>query len=361
MSAHFLFGKRIFILLHVVGWALILLLPLYFFNTEWAANTSFADRFYVSAFIYGLIFYLNYFLLVPKLFLNNKILAYLISVGIIILLLFYLDRLVIQSLFTHSPMEKEMGELFRAFNEKHNLEGPPFRGIQEYNFLFTSILISGFSLGLRVSEKFAQQEKMKEELVKVNLKTELAFLKNQVSPHFFFNTLNNIYSLMEIDVSDAQKAVLRLSKLMRYLLYESDQGKVSFSKELDFMKNYIALMSLRISSKVDLRLSFPEVDHDFQIPPLLFITFIENAFKHGVSYKEDCFIDIALKIDGDDLLFECSNSISPNQDQEEKIFAGIGLENIKKRLDLLFPGKSVLEISQEMRVFKVTLCINTHD
>jgi LytS/YehU family sensor histidine kinase len=148
---------------------------------------------------------------------------------------------------------------------------------------------------------------------------------------------------------------------MRYLLYESDQGKVSFSKELDFMKNYIALMSLRISSKVDLRLSFPEVDHDFQIPPLLFITFIENAFKHGVSYKEDCFIDIALKIDGDDLLFECSNSISPNQDQEEKIFAGIGLENIKKRLDLLFPGKSVLEISQEMRVFKVTLCINTHD
>ena len=132
---NFFIGKRIFLILHVVGWALVLLLPIYFFNNEWTANTSFAHRYYVSAAIYGLIFYLNYFLLVPKLFLNKKIVAYLVSVGALVLLLFYLDNLFIRQLFTHSPLEEELGELFREFNRKHNMEGPPFRGFQEYNFL----------------------------------------------------------------------------------------------------------------------------------------------------------------------------------------------------------------------------------
>lgn len=354
---HFPTGKRIFILLHVAGWIIVLILPLYFFNTQWAANTSFISRYYVSAVIYGMIFYMNYFLLVPKLFLNKKIILYLMAVTALIILLFYLEGYFSRFFFTRSPIEKEIEELFRKFNEEHHLSGPPFRQFHLYNFFFTSILISGFALGLRVSEKFAQQEKKQEELAKVNLKNELAFLKNQVSPHFFFNTLNNIYSLVEINSADAQKAILQLSQLMRYLLYDSDQIKVSLRKELEFMKSYIDLMKLRLSNKVDLQISFPELNIDFQIPPLLFIPFIENAFKHGVSYREACFIHISFEFLEGDLLFNCTNSIIENGNKDDRLFPGIGLENVRKRLELLFPEQFDLKLDQFDRVYEVNLRI----
>ena len=137
---------------------------------------------------------------------------------------------------------------------------------------------------------------MQKETEKEKLNSELAFLKNQISPHFFFNTLNNIYSLISINAEDSQKAVLKLSKLMRYLLYESEQGNTKLSNEIDFMNNYIDLMKLRMNDKVDLTVSFPKKYEDKNIPPLLFIPFIENAFKHGISYREKSFIDINMMV-----------------------------------------------------------------
>jgi len=211
---------------------------------------------------------------------------------------------------------------------------------------------------MRVLERHSQTEKLQKELEKEKLNSELAFLKNQISPHFFFNTLNNIYSLISINAEDSQKAVLRLSKLMRYLLYDSEHGNTKLSNEIDFMNNYIDLMKLRMSDKISLTISFPEKYEDISIPPLIFVPFIENAFKHGISYREKSFIDISMKTEEGSVLFRCANSVVRNGENVEPEHYGIGLENVTKRLNLLFPGKHELKINKSEKEFEVLLRIN---
>jgi len=201
-----------------------------------------------------------------------------------------------------------------------------------------------------------ENEKQRKELEKERLNSELAFLKNQISPHFFFNTLNNIYSLVQINTDDAQKSILKLSKLMRYLLYETEHGNIQLSQEIEFMMNYLDLMKLRLTQKVELNVSFPVKYKDISIPPLLFIPFIENALKHGVSYRDRSFIHILMEVNDQEIIFSCSNSIVTKT--EETADSGIGLENIKKRLALLFPLKHSLKITQADASFQVDLRIN---
>ncbi len=146
-------------------------------------------------------------------------------------------------------------------------------------YVSSSLFIVFLSLGVKVLERQSRIEKMQEEMERAKLNAELAFLKNQISPHFFFNTLNNIYSLISINPEDSQKAVFKLSKLMRYLLYESEHGNTRLSSEIDFMNNYIDLMKLRMSEKVSLSVSFPEKYEDRNIPPLLFVPFYRKCFQ----------------------------------------------------------------------------------
>ena len=221
----------------------------------------------------------------------------------------------------------------------------------------TSLLLSGFAIGLGVMEKLKQNEKKQNELEKEKLNSELAFLKNQVSPHFFFNTLNNIYSLIGIDGPTAQDSVLKLSKLMRYLLYESEHGETLMSHEIEFMNNYIDLMKLRLNSKVELQIDFPAEFPDFTIPPLLFVPFIENSFKHGISYRDRSFIHLQMKIDHKQIIFSSENSIGKGGYTEDLQHSGIGLENVKKRLSLLFPDNHELKIENKDTVFCVELSI----
>ena len=228
-----------------------------------------------------------------------------------------------------------------------------------FNHFLTSMLLSGFAIGLGVMEKLKMNEKKQKELEKEKLNSELAFLKNQVSPHFFFNTLNNIYSLIEINTTDAQDAVMKLSRLMRYLLYESEQGETQLSHEIHFMNHYIDLMRLRISPKVELSIELPKNDSNLKVPPLLFIPFVENAFKHGISYREKSFIRIGMKLEGYLIIFTCSNSLAgKTEEQQTENHSGIGLENVKKRLNLLFPEKHTLKISKTENEFSVILEIN---
>jgi two-component system, LytTR family, sensor kinase len=145
--------------------------------------------------------------------------------------------------------------------------------------------------------------------------------------------------------------------LMRYLLYESDYGETMISSEIDFMNNYIDLMKLRLSPKVELQVDFPKEFSDFPIPPLLFIPFIENAFKHGISYRDRSFINIAMKIVDDQVNFSTENSIGKSSQTGDLQHSGIGLENVRKRLGLLFPGKHELKIEQDETVFRVGLSI----
>jgi LytS/YehU family sensor histidine kinase len=160
-----------------------------------------------------------------------------------------------------------------------------------------------------------------------------------------------------MDTADGQRAILKLSKLLRYILYETEKGDRQLSQEIEFMQAYIDLFRLRISDKVALNVSFPQNYTDVSIPPLLFLPFIENAFKHGISYRRASFIDIALQADQNSIRFACSNSIGVPDETNETTDSGIGLENVKKRLALLYPGKHTLTISQGDEYFDVVLQI----
>jgi two-component system LytT family sensor kinase len=349
------------IILHILAWLTLVILPQLIINRFWGNNNYIAWEFYFNALVYGLIFYINYLWLVPRFFLTGRQpLYFLLALLVIVILYFFVSY--INSHYIHDPArEKAMTDVFDKLREKRPMRRPPFRQMQVYFFTLLSILVTGFSLGLKVLERHSAAEKKQKELEKEKLNSELAFLKNQVSPHFFFNTLNNIYSLIEISKDDAQEAVLKLSKLMRYLLYESEQGKTLLSHEVDFMKNYIDLMKLRLSNKVELNIVFPENMAEHHIPPLLFVPFIENAFKHGISYREKSFVHIALKSEINKITFQCSNSLTSKAEKtHSENHSGIGLENVKKRLNLLFPGSHSLKIDTSGQTFDVLLEIELH-
>jgi hypothetical protein len=363
---NFFTGNKIKILLHLLAWAIILGIPLYFFK-RWEVGKDFIWVYYIGNTINGIIFYTNYLVLVPKFFFGSRNYKYYLSIVLLLTVLYFVSDRSNEFIFRNVPGRDRMEQ-----TDKPKVEGntvvppkpdehfgrPPFREMHLFNYMFTSLFLVFFSLGMRVLERHSQTEKLQKELEKEKLNSELAFLKNQVSPHFFFNTLNNIYSLISINAEDSQKAVLRLSKLMRYLLYDSEHGNIKLSNEIDFMNNYIDLMKLRMSSKIKLVVTFPSKYDDINIPPLIFIPFIENAFKHGISYREKSFIDISMTTKKDSLVFRCVNSIVKVREENESAHSGIGLENVTKRLNLLFPGKHELKISKTDSEYEVLLQIN---
>lgn len=344
--------------LHAIGWIIVIIIPLYLHNAYGGDNMRRLYEFYLHAASAGIIFYVSYLWLVPRFFLPGKGLAFL---GILIVLIFttYFLSSYIEKNFLFDPAEvARMQEAFKSMNKGKENFKPPMRAFGLFNHFISSILLSGFALGLGVMEKLKHNEKRQKEMEQEKLHSELAFLKNQVSPHFFFNTLNNIYSLIGIDGPTAQESVLKLSKMMRYLLYESENGETLMSHEIQFMNNYIDLMKLRLGPKVDLRIGFPEQYPDSPIPPLLFIPFIENAFKHGISHREASWIRIQMIIDKDHICFQSENTIFRGAKSAGLQHSGIGLENVRKRLGLLFPGKHELKIEQSDDVFRVDLCIS---
>ena len=362
---NFFTGKSIKLLLHLLAWAIILGIPLYFFK-RWDVGKDFMWIYYIGNIINGIIFYTNYLILVPKYFFGIPKHKYYLSVVFLLTFLYFVSDGSNKLVFKYIPGRNNTEETNKNMEEGANSKPPkpdehghpPFREMHLFNYAFTSLFLVFFSVGMRVLERHSQTEKLQKELEKEKLNSELAFLKNQISPHFFFNTLNNIYSLISINAEDSQKAVLQLSKLMRYLLYDSEQGNTKLSNEIDFMNNYIDLMKLRMSSKIQLNVSFPEKYEDINIPPLIFIPFIENAFKHGISYREKSFIDISMTTEKESVKFRCANSLVKAREENESGHSGIGLDNVTKRLNLLFPGKHEIKINKSDTEFEVLLQIN---
>lgn len=180
---------------------------------------------------------------------------------------------------------------------------------------------------------------------------ELSWLKHQLNPHFLFNTLNNISSLVQIDADKAQDCIGQLSDLLRYALYDSEKEMVPITGEVEFMKNYIALMQLRCGSLTVVNCNFDIRNKDVEIAPLLFISLIENAFKHGVNARKDSVVNIEMCEDGPDLVFNCNNTLFEKQ-QVDRIGSGIGLENLRRRLDLIYPGNSEFTCGAEDGMYK---------
>lgn len=362
-------NKNIKVFLHIAAWTILFGLN-YYFIKQWDVGKDFIWMYFINTAICAMVFYTNYLLLVPRLFFPGKRLKYYLSVAFTILFFFavssFSGRMVIK--YVPGKFSTEM----RAGNEQGNYRPappppepgrnfPPPRSRQMFflSFTFSSLFLIFFSLGLRILERQEQIEKSRKDMEKEKLNSELNMLRNQISPHFFFNTLNNIYSLIGINTEDSKKAILQLSKLMRYLLNEKEGSTTKLGNEIEFMKNYIDLMKLKISDKVKLTVDFPDKYEDINIPPLLLISFIENAFKHGVSYRSKSYIDIKLETEKDTIIFTCKNSIAGKTEDVNKNNNGIGLENVKRRLNLLFPGKHELLINKGENEFSVFLKINT--
>lgn len=216
------------------------------------------------------------------------------------------------------------------------------------------ILIIGVNMAIKFLFKSIRDDHRMKSLEKQTSEAELAYLKHQINPHFFMNTLNNIHALIDIDKDKAQKTVLELSKIMRYVLYDASLPSVPLEKEIHFLSNYIELMKIRYTEQVDIRISLPDEIPNTQIPPLLFISFLENAFKHGISYKSESFIHLSMKIKDQELDCLIVNSYFEEKETED---TGIGLDNTRKRLRLLYDTNYTLHIENKDDQYRVLLII----
>lgn len=231
---------------------------------------------------------------------------------------------------------------------------PPF---DSHDMVMTStlLLLMGVNLGVKAMFKASSDRKRLEKLQKENMAQELEYLKYQISPHFFMNTLNNIHALVDINPERAKSTIVELSKMMRYLLYDGAKEQIPLKVETAFITNYVKLMRLRYPDTVSISLDVPQHAPDRTVPPLLLITFVENAFKHGVSYQRPSFISIGISADSGTMRFYCSNSKAPAAPGKQQ--GGVGLVNAKKRLNLIYGNGYTLDIDDGADTFTVSLVI----
>ena len=236
---------------------------------------------------------------------------------------------------------------------------PPMMIQDKLSKIFVALLMMGANLGIKQYFKQRRKEDELKELERQKLQQELDYLKYQINPHFFMNTLNNIHALVDIDPEKAKSTIIELSKLMRYVLYESSRPTILLNKEIDFLQQYITLMRLRYIDRVNIQVDMPAEVPGIEVPPLLFIPFIENAFKHGVSYEYESFIRVQMQLQDNYLCFACENSKKP----QEKTTAtndphsGIGLENVQKRLKLIYGNDYFFLTSDKDNTYEVLLKI----
>ena len=317
-------------LIHIIVWGIVIGFP-FLMMTRSGFNISLAD--YLrhgssSTLSFFLVFYINYCLLIPCYLFEGRIRQYLL-----------LNTLLIICITTgaHLWQEYTFQNHMRGDDDGQHM-GPP-KWIFILRDVSTMILTAGLSAAIKLSRRWAQMDAARREAEKSRTEAELKNLKNQLNPHFLLNTLNNIYALIAFNSDKAQEAVQELSKLLRHVLYDNQQTFVPLEKELDFIRNYVALMRIRLPQQVEVSVNL-EVDSGgaLQIAPLIFISLIENAFKHGISPTVDSFISISIfgHTDGT-VRCEILNSNHPKSGQD-KSGSGVGLEQVSKRLELIYPG-----------------------
>ena len=225
-----------------------------------------------------------------------------------------------------------------------------------FMFLLLNIIIAAVAIGIRHFIRIRRiRQQLQDEKAK-NTEAELAWLKNQINPHFLFNTLNNISSLTQIDPDAAQDAIAQLSDLLRYAMYETNKKTVPVQGEVEFMRNYISLMKLRCNDKAVVNAQFNIQNPQYPIAPLLFIALVENAFKHGLSSSRPSSIDISLTQKDEQLQFSCDNTNYP-KDDADRSGSGIGLENTRRRLELMYHDRYQWQQSLEGDIYHVAVTI----
>lgn len=342
------------IIVHILIWILVLILPL-LPNERSNSLTEYLNQLKFPLF-FALVFYVNHLFLIQKFFFTKRFAAFVISN----LLLYATCVAALESTRPPFPPQNISNSNIRQspnqVRDANNIPSPPSLPGMIIRLLVSFGLTTGLGVAVQVTKQWFRSENLRKDLEGEHLKSELANLKNQLNPHFLFNTLNNIYSLVNQDQDKAQSAILKLSKLMRYLLYESNERFVSLNKEIQFMHNYIDLMTLRVSNNVSVKYQFPKDVAGHVVAPLLFISLIENSFKHGVSTSNPSAIEMSLEVSNSTVVFKTKNTLFP-KDDKDRSGSGIGLENLRKRLALLYPNQHTLEMHTDKMFYNTVLTL----
>ncbi len=341
-------------LIHIIGWGVVFGFPFLTmsrsgFNISWTDYMRYGGAVPLS-FLW--IFYLNYFLLIPHFLFKGNSKQY-VLLNLILILCTATGVHWIQEHFIHHPVK--MGD------PRHHTPPPAWIFILRDGF--SMVLTAGLAASIRMSHRWTKVEAARQEAEKNRTEAELKNLRNQLNPHFLLNTLNNIYALISFDSNKAQNAVQELSRLLRYVLYDNQGNFVSIDKEMEFIRNYIELMRIRLSDNIKVETLIDiRPESRTKISPLIFISLIENAFKHGISPTEHSFIRIHFSESPGQIRGEITNSFHPKSDTD-KSGSGIGLEQVRKRLELIYPGRYEWQqgVSKDKKEYKSELIIYTGD
>ena len=345
MSTAWYSKKWVTTLLHAAIWILLFSLP-YILRPSLGDNRPVTNkpepgvvhfRYAINNLIYIAFFYLNAFLLFPQFVYRRKYKQYLLLISALFIVVLSVTWFVLFVIF-----EKNSFDLRR-----HIL----------FNFFFYLFILAA-SIAYSMIMDRAKNERLAREKENENLKTELSLLRSQASPHFMFNVLNNMVALARKKSDLLEPSLMKFSSLMRYMLYEADEEKVALEKEVEYLQSYIDLQQQRFGNNVKVNVSFRQPDKLYEIEPMLLIPFVENAFKHGTGIIEDAQINIELKAVNNVLSFSVENKYNPSSIELKDKTAGIGLPNVKRRLDLLYGKNQRLQIGKNNGWFSVLLNIN---
>ena len=318
--------------IHVLLWGSLLAIPAFIVHDA-PGDTGLPGVFFLAANIYHIgLFYFNAYFLFPRLFTRKKGWSYLQALFAIIIFSYYVKIV----LLTWADPHFEVNSINRRF------------------ILYPPIAFLVGSFFFRLIADRARFEKLEKEIKAERLSSELKFLRSQISPHFLFNTMASMVSMARQKSDQLESSLIRLSDLLRYMLYESAEERFPVSKEIGYLKSYIELQQLRFGEDLDLQLEIDDGVGDCTIEPMLLVPFVENAFKHGIGLVEQPYINIGLRVDQQQLSFVVANNYN-NRDLSKDKNRGIGLENVSNRLNLLYPGRHKLQINDNGDIFTVQL------
>jgi len=345
MSSKWYSKKWVIVLLHIAAWVLLFSLP-YLLRpslndgrhaTQNSEPAMVHLRYALNNLIYIGFFYLNAGLLISQLIYKRKYNQY----GAVMLVSF----IIILSI-TWLTLFMLMGQ------PKFNI-----RGHILFNFFFFLFILAG-STAYRMIKDRTRADRIAREKENENLKTELSLLRSQASPHFMFNVLNNMVAMARKKSDLLEPSLLKFSSIMRYMLYDDDEEKVPLEREIEYLQSYIDLQQQRFGKNVHVNVDLQQVDDHHEIEPMLLIPFVENAFKHGTGMIEDAQITIQLKTEQDKLFFNVQNRYDPSSVEIKDKTSGIGLTNVKRRLNLLYGNKQRLLVTQKDNLFSISLQLN---
>jgi two-component sensor histidine kinase len=340
--------KALGIALHLLAWTVLFSFPFLYSGNEFVNNEFLIRTSWLPLLWSAILFYVNYLFLLNHFLFNRKTVAF-ICINILLIAIFALLNNLVMDLM---PRPEPNFPMFPPQGKHFEPSKFPFFLRSAASFFIPVIT----SLSIKTTQRWLKTETVMKEIDNQRLASELTHLKYQLQPHFFFNSLNSIYSLIDTSQEKAKQGVHSLGKMMRYLLYETTSPKVSLAKEIEFLQQYINVMKLRMRDDVKVNTSFPEELPAWQIAPLLFIPLIENAFKHGISSSKPSFVHVELLLDNGTVILSVENTYYPKSNEDQS-GSGIGLENLRKRLDMQYAKKYVLrqEILHEIFCTKLTI------